>query len=149
MAGLEQTIRRWLRESRLEIADFSAPETVFSLAFKYPSGLQLTAVQPAGRPDMVVIACGITIDAEGRAAIQPNAADFMWNVRRDLLLSKLGFQTSPADAPVPETVGVSLELYQDGLNKTVFMRGAQEVHSGAILVLLTTRKYVEAGRAGG
>lgn len=146
MAGLEQTVRKWLRETRLETSEAEAPQTAFAIGFKFPSGLQLTAAQPAGRPDMVVLACGLTIDAPSRAAIKERAADFVWNLRRDLLLSKLSYQMLPADAATPETVQISVELYQDGLTKTAFMRAAQEVHSGAVLVVLITRRYAEQAK---
>lgn len=95
---------------------------------------------------MVVLACGLTIDAPSRAAIKERAADFVWNLRRDLLLSKLSYQMLPADAATPETVQISVELYQDGLTKTAFMRAAQEVHSGAVLVVLITRRYAEQAK---
>jgi hypothetical protein len=143
MPGVEQTVRRWLRETHLETADIAAPNTNFSVGFKYPSGIQLVAAQPKGRNDMVVVSCGLTIDTASKKSLKSHARDFVWNLRRDLLLSKLNFQLAPADADVPDTVGISVELYQDGLNKNVFMRGAQDVHSGAILVILITRKFVE------
>jgi hypothetical protein len=143
MAGVEQDVRRWLKETRLEVATAEVPGTAFALTFKFPSGLQLTASQPEGRGDMVVVSSGLTLDAATKKGISRNSVDFMWNIRRDLLLQRMAYQMAPPEADVPDTIGVSVELYKDGLNKTVFMRAAQDVHSSMVLIILTTRKYVE------
>lgn len=139
---LEQRIREWLQENGTPVSAVHAPGATFALSFKLPSGFQVVVQQPGGRHDFLVVSCVVNIDPQHREKLKSRADEFVWNIRHDLLNTGVAFELEPPGYPLPSSVELLSDLYEDGLNKNLFMRRVSDVSNAAALLMLTIEKYL-------
>jgi hypothetical protein len=141
MAITEKRIRQWVAETSLPIVDSKLPAANWSFGFKLPNGLQLSVVQPTGRPDVIVVGAGLNLDPQSRSRLSRRAAEFGFALKRDLLLAGIGFQFQPPEEVLPENIQLTSEIYEDGLSKDRFFHSVFVVGNAAVLTILRAQEF--------
>ncbi len=136
-------MRAWLEEESL-LKKVVEDQHQFHFSINYPRGspFSLSIVQPQARHDMVAIISATELIPQHFNQVKQMNMEKRGQLIQKLrlvLLSrpKIGFQLifeNPRELTLQRYL-IVLELYEDGLNKTLFMHSLQEVHKAFLFSL--------------
>jgi len=134
----QKMIRKWLEEEgifRMEVPDENAN---FHYVVNYPEDHVIDVLQPAGKRDMVLIACATSVSPEHQAGIRDMSmvkrTEFLWDVRFAINRFGVDFQL---DHPENVLNGylVTDEIFFDGLTKDRLISTIKKVFRAKLHVM--------------
>ncbi len=152
MNSVEEKVRKWLEEEHL-LKNVIEDHHAFHFAINFPrnSPFSLSVVQPQSKSDLVTIISATQLVPDHFDRIKKASIEKRGQLLRDLrvmLLSrpKVGFQLFFENSRelTLQRYLIILELYEDGLTKTLFMHSLQDVHKAFLLSLEIINSHLGA-----
>ncbi len=150
MKSIEEKVKTWIKSEKI-LKESITDHHVFHFSVNFPRGspFSLSIVQPPEKRDMVAIISATQLVPEHFSRLKQLDMEKRSRMIRDLrimLLSRpsVGFQLffeNPRDLTLQRYL-IVLELYEDGINKTIFMHSLQEVHKAFLLSLEVINSYL-------
>ncbi len=134
----EKKIKKWLEEEgflRMEVPDENAS---FHYVINYPEDHVIDIIQPAGKNDMILIACATSVSPEHQSGIRAlsmeKRTEFIWKVRFTLNRFGVDFQLDHPEN-VLNSYLVTSEIFSDGLSKDRLISSIKNVFRAKLHVM--------------
>jgi hypothetical protein len=136
---MRSKIQAWLMEEGYQIGQIEDQTADFHLSATHSqTHIMFEIIKPRNKPDMIAVATGVCLAPNQltrlRAIQERKRADFLWDIKFQLLSGGYEFQFFPDSATTVEKVILSVSLWFDGISKHVFMSSITKVNSGFLFV---------------
>jgi hypothetical protein len=135
-------VRTWLSQLGWQVVYSQAEGAAWILESATARGVALGVIQPNAFPDQLIIQGSVQVGDGRRMAFEAASSEerqkLIWDLRFGLL--SLGVESKGIDEPL-ETIMFRRTVYDDGLNKDVFMDRAFQIHRATLFVVWTFQRH--------